>query len=53
MRLIDDQEVDEPSCSGFRREDLVKEALHPRRAQPLQADDSSGVHGEGVGFQAM
>ena len=51
--LVDDKEVEEAGEPRVIRQNLVKHALHPRRPQPLEADDRPRVDGERVGFEAV
>ena len=53
VRLVDDQQVKITRIAGLRRQHLVEQPLHPRRPQPLQADDHPRVHRERVGLQAV
>ena len=51
--LIDDEQVEKAGEPRPVRQDLVEHALHPGRAEPLQADDRARVDGEGVGLEAV
>ncbi len=53
VRLVHDQQVEERRAALTGAEDLVEQALHPRRTQPRQADDHARVDRERVGLQSV
>ena len=53
VNLVDDEQVEKAGELRVARQNLVEHPLHPRRPQPLEADDRPRVNGERVGFEAV